>query len=240
MAAAVPETNASGRNYWSASGDSAAPCFSDMLGILGRHRRSTAIITIKLTWSAIFRSLPGGLPPSRARSDHLMCQFFQYNRLPNYAALCDVVFAKALAYCVAIGQTGAHRKAFVSERLLGGTAGTLEIWMKPQGGTMLGAGRTIRTERYCFHRVLSGLRRCRRYGAECSIKAGGEVDSSAFRVEGNHFSRRSSSRIPQHDFPQRIIYRTAPDGSDCLRRIEGKVSGKARAFDYPMTRAKCD
>jgi hypothetical protein len=43
---------------------------------------------------------------------------------------------------------------------------------------------------------------------------------------------------PQHDFPQRIIYKR--DGADGLKaRIEGESKGKPKAFDYPMQRTQC-
>ena len=44
---------------------------------------------------------------------------------------------------------------------------------------------------------------------------------------------------PQHDFPQRIIYRLAGDGS-LVARIEGTRNGQPRAVDFPMKRVKCD
>ena len=44
---------------------------------------------------------------------------------------------------------------------------------------------------------------------------------------------------PQHDFPQRVIYRLQNDGS-LLGRIEGTSKGKEKAVDFPMTRARCD
>ena len=44
---------------------------------------------------------------------------------------------------------------------------------------------------------------------------------------------------PQHDFPQRVIYRREGDGS-LLGRIEGVSKGKERAVDFPMIRARCE
>ena len=43
---------------------------------------------------------------------------------------------------------------------------------------------------------------------------------------------------PEHDFPQRIMYRLTSDGN-LLGRIEGTVNGTERAVDFPMTRTKC-
>lgn len=44
---------------------------------------------------------------------------------------------------------------------------------------------------------------------------------------------------PEHDFPQRIIYRLEKDGS-LFARIEGTINGKERGVDFPMKRARCD
>ena len=44
---------------------------------------------------------------------------------------------------------------------------------------------------------------------------------------------------PQHDFPQRIIYRLEKDGS-LLARIEGVNQGREKGINFPMKRAKCD
>jgi hypothetical protein len=44
---------------------------------------------------------------------------------------------------------------------------------------------------------------------------------------------------PEHDFPQRVIYRQEPAGR--LRaRIEGHREGLPRAVDFAMTRVPCD
>lgn len=44
---------------------------------------------------------------------------------------------------------------------------------------------------------------------------------------------------PQHDFPQRVIYRLQPDGS-LFARVEATTNGKTRGLDYPYKRAKCE
>jgi hypothetical protein len=44
---------------------------------------------------------------------------------------------------------------------------------------------------------------------------------------------------PQHDFPQRVIYRKqGPNGLHA--RIEGTHKGQARGIDFPMKRKLCD
>jgi hypothetical protein len=44
---------------------------------------------------------------------------------------------------------------------------------------------------------------------------------------------------PDHDFPQRIIYR-ALDSGRLLVRIEGTRDGAVRGVDFPMQRIACD
>ena len=43
---------------------------------------------------------------------------------------------------------------------------------------------------------------------------------------------------PEHDFPQRIIYRLK--GDSLISRIEGTITGKQRSSDFPMLKVKCD
>jgi hypothetical protein len=44
---------------------------------------------------------------------------------------------------------------------------------------------------------------------------------------------------PQHDFPQRIIYKLEKDGS-LAAAIEGMSKGQLKRIGFPMRRAKCD
>jgi len=43
---------------------------------------------------------------------------------------------------------------------------------------------------------------------------------------------------PEHDFPQRIIYRL-DDNGNLAGRIEGLIDGAPRAVDFPMERSSC-
>jgi hypothetical protein len=44
---------------------------------------------------------------------------------------------------------------------------------------------------------------------------------------------------PEHDFPQRIMYRREPDGS-LFARVEGNLNGKPAHEHFPMKQARCD
>jgi Domain of unknown function (DUF6265) len=115
-------------------------------------------------------------------------------------------------------------------------AGSFEMWMKPEAGSMLGIGRTIRNGKVVNTEFFSIAEAAEGVVLNVQLKLGGTV--TPFRAKEITTSLVIFEN-PDHDFPQRIIYRAQPDGS-LLGRIEGKNQGQERAFDYPMTRAKCD
>jgi hypothetical protein len=112
---------------------------------------------------------------------------------------------------------------------------TVEMWMPPGGGLMLGASRTVvagtlreyeqlrlevRDGRLVYTASPSGQ-------PQTAFTAAGATDSG-FVVEN-----------PAHDFPQRIIYRRR--GADSLvARIEGETPGGPRGIDFPMRRTRCE
>jgi hypothetical protein len=116
-----------------------------------------------------------------------------------------------------------------------GNRQTLEMWMAPAGGLMLGASRTIAggTVRE-FEQVRLSVRDGKVvYTASPSSQAQTEftastVNDSGFTVEN-----------PAHDFPQRIIYKRRSADS-LVARIEGNTPGGPRAIDYPMRRTRCE
>jgi hypothetical protein len=44
---------------------------------------------------------------------------------------------------------------------------------------------------------------------------------------------------PEHDFPQRIHYRSAAGGDSLLARIDGEADGRLRAVHFPYARVPC-
>lgn len=111
---------------------------------------------------------------------------------------------------------------------------TLEMWMPPAGGLMLGASRTI---------VNGALREFEQvrlkadgdrvvYTARPSSQA--EASFTSIAVSDSGFTVENLD----HDFPQRIIYRRR--GADSLiARIEGPGPSGPRGTDYPMRRVAC-
>lgn len=117
-----------------------------------------------------------------------------------------------------------------------GTRVVSEQWMKPLGTTMLGMSRTVAGDRtveyeYCrLERAEDGLIR---FVALPSGQAGGSFtlvrSGPGLAVFEN----------PEHDFPQRILYRLIrPDSLHA--RIEGVIQGKPRGVDFPYRRVPCE
>jgi len=111
---------------------------------------------------------------------------------------------------------------------------TLEMWMPPAGGAMLGASRTTvagtvretewlrleaRGDTLLYTAVPSGQE-------EATFRSV-EFTAGGFTVED-----------PTHDFPRTIVYRRlGPDS--LLTRIEGPGSDGPRTIDFPMARVSC-
>jgi hypothetical protein len=113
---------------------------------------------------------------------------------------------------------------------------TTEHWLNPSGGTMLGISRTVadgKTVQFEFTQI--------RQDPSGDIffiaKPSGQPEAIFKLIKGS--ANEVIFENPQHDFPQRVIYRLQGDGS-LLGRIEGVSKGKERSVDFPMTRARCD
>ena len=105
-----------------------------------------------------------------------------------------------------------------------------EHWMKPAGGTMLGMSRTVRagnTSEYEFLQIRD-LNGTLTYVARPSGQA--EAAFTLRTVNGSEVIFEN----PEHDFPQRIIYRRTADGISA--RVEGTRNGELRGIDYPYRR----
>ena len=116
------------------------------------------------------------------------------------------------------------------------TAGstTIEMWMAPDGGLMLGASRTVtgsatrefehlrihqRGDTVTYTAIPSGQRE--------TVFRATQISDSGFTVEN-----------PVHDFPQRITYER--HGTDSLiARVEGSGDRGARGFTVRMGQVAC-
>ena len=109
-----------------------------------------------------------------------------------------------------------------------------EQWMKPAGDAMVGATRTVKNGKLSnweFMRVetradgIYFIAQPRENPAETAFKL---IKSTAGEFVFEN---------PQHDFPQRVIYKIS--GNALTGRIEGKNNGKPIAIDFPMRRISC-
>ena len=107
--------------------------------------------------------------------------------------------------------------------------------MRPAGGLMLGMSRTLvngvlREFEFMQIREDHG-------GLVFTAKPSAQPEAS-FRATAVTDDRVSFAN-PVHDFPQRIVYARAGNGS-LLARIEGERDGQLSSIEYPLQRVACD
>ena len=111
---------------------------------------------------------------------------------------------------------------------------SLEMWMPPEAGLMLGASRTTVQGRVReFEQLRLELR-----GDTLVYTAlpSGQPEASFRSVEIG--ADRFTVANPQHDFPQRIGYRR--QGADSvIAWIQGPGKDGTKRIDYPMRRVSC-
>ena len=112
-----------------------------------------------------------------------------------------------------------------------------EMWNKPAAGSMMGMGRTVSAAGKVTEREFVEIRpEAGVLSYVVQLKLGGPITVfPATKVTATEvvFSN------PDHDFPQRIIYRLESNGN-LFARVEGKVGDKDRAQDFTYKRAKCE
>ncbi len=109
-----------------------------------------------------------------------------------------------------------------------------EQWMAPLGDAMIGMSRTVRNGKTVAYELLRIERRDGRWTYVATPSSQRETAFALVELTDN----LAVFANPEHDFPQWIRYRRLADGS-LLAQIEGKVSGKNRTVDFPMTRTPC-
>jgi hypothetical protein len=116
-----------------------------------------------------------------------------------------------------------------------GEAGSGEQWSSPAGGGMMGMGRTIRGGKlatYEFMRIAAGDEGKAVFHAQPAGKPAASFTSTVLTATEVVFEN------PQHDFPQRVIYRyEAP--ATLRASIEGMRNGAVKRIEFPMVRAAC-
>ncbi len=110
---------------------------------------------------------------------------------------------------------------------------TEEHWMQPAGGTMFGMNRTVRAGRTVEFEFLQ----IAMVDGRLALLARPSGQAPATFPIKSIAVREVVFEDPDHDFPQRIIYRLGDDGS--LRaRVEGEVDGQVRGIDFPYRRCE--
>ena len=113
---------------------------------------------------------------------------------------------------------------------------TEETWMKPAGQSMLGMSRTVAGGKTVFTEHIQ-IREANGQIAYI-VALGMGAKPTVFKL-----IKSSDNEVvfenPEHDFPQRIIYRR--ESADALfARIEGAEKGVNKAMDFRYKRSKCD
>lgn len=117
-----------------------------------------------------------------------------------------------------------------------GDPGSGEQWMAPAGRSMLGVSRTVRdgtTVAFEFMRIVEN-----EDGKVVFVALPSGQQPTTFEM----ISLSENEVVfenPEHDFPQRVIYRLM-SGNRLTGRIEGTVNGTARHVDFPMTKSDCE
>ena len=117
-----------------------------------------------------------------------------------------------------------------------GKENTQENWMKPAGQSMIGMSRTVAGGKTVFTEYVQ----IREINGQLAyiVSLGLNAKPTVFKLV-----KSSENEVvfenPEHDFPQRIIYRR--ESSDALfARIEGQEKGVSKSVDFPYKRVKCD
>ena len=114
---------------------------------------------------------------------------------------------------------------------------TVEMWMPPAGGMMLGASRTTMGERV---REFEQLQLTTQGDTLVYTAAPSGQATTSFRSVLPLTPEELVVENLAHDFPQRIRYRRVSTDS-MVARVEGPGQGGAmRGFDLPMQRVKCE
>lgn len=153
-------------------------------------------------------------------------------------------FLVLVGMLVALPSMGSSQEASPVDRLgwlAGCWEGTLsngatyeEAWLAPRGGMMIGTARMIRDGRAVAWEY---LRIVDDQGTLVYVAQPSGQAETPFRAsdvgEGS-----VTFENPEHDFPQRVLYRLTPPAS-LLARIEGERDGRTRGLDFPLARVPC-
>lgn len=118
----------------------------------------------------------------------------------------------------------------------GGEPGSVEHWLAPAGGTLLGVSRTVRNGRTVAHEFML-IRRNAAGTVEYVASPSGQK-TTAFALVRVADGEAVFENL-QHDFPQRIVYALTAPGR-LAARIEGTTGAGPKVVHFPMTRTRCE
>lgn len=103
-----------------------------------------------------------------------------------------------------------------------------EVWMPPDGGTMVGMSRTVAQGRTVGYEFL--IIRQDEAGDVFYVAKPSRQPEASFKLV-SATATEALFENPKHDFPQRISYVLKPDGT-LLAAIEGEKNGQARRVEF--------
>lgn len=111
-----------------------------------------------------------------------------------------------------------------------------EQWMPPAADLMLGMSRIVVRDRAVEFEFMQ-IRQLESGEIVFTAKPSGQPEATFKLVKAE--TAEVIFENPQHDFPQRVIYRA--EGTDTLTgRIEGKLRNEEKAVSFPMKRVRCE
>lgn len=120
------------------------------------------------------------------------------------------------------------------EATLEGGASYEEVWLPPRAGTMIGLARMTRDDRTLSFEFMT-ITDDQGTLVFAAQPAGRPPTYFRAPILAPH---EVTFENPDHDFPQRIIYRlSSPD--QLFARIEGDRGGEVRGMDFPLRRTPC-
>lgn len=117
-----------------------------------------------------------------------------------------------------------------------GDAGSVEHWLPPAGGTMLGVSRTVKNGKTVEFEYMQLRTNTEGKLVFIALPSGQKETTFAASSVGKD---SVTFENPQHDFPQKVIYRLESP-TRLVARIEGKRGETVRGVDFPMRRVSCE
>ncbi|MEZ5344995.1 MAG: DUF6265 family protein [Pyrinomonadaceae bacterium] len=112
---------------------------------------------------------------------------------------------------------------------------TMEHWTKP-AGMMLAVSRTVKNGRVGFFEYLRIIEKgADVYYVAKPANAEKETSFKLTSLENNN----AVFENPEHDFPQRIVYKLENEDSIAVR-VEAEKDGKPSGFGFSMKKVSCD